>query len=539
MAEALTKLWGNFSLSEAELAGVDFLDEDGEGIVEKGKTCLVGKLMSDRIVGKDAVKVKMIRNWKPSEGLSFKVMGDNLFLIEFVSHWDKERVLEGRPWTCEGQLFSVEDFDGHLSPDEINFDFVSLWVRMYKLPLACMGKEMGQKLGAVIGNVEEVDTNEHGIGWGAFLRVKVQVNVHKPLPRGTMLRMKQRSIWIPFQYEKVPRICFSCGVIYHGVKGCSGRDGGRRMGIREEYGPWLRVQNPKPWLEKRKQWESEGIRPHFNGTDSGSEQSRTEEIIRPEMMEGQKRKDPVGDNYVNAFNKEDYGWQKSGAFPRGEDVAVSEETVEGKRQRYREKEDLWDSNKGAKNKESDLRESNKGAKNMESDLRDSNKGAKNKEFIARNGKEQDLEGVINENQSAGIKVGVEILGAKVNEVFNEFLKEKAGGFQSGNTGPISSGVGQGGKKGKETTMDNSKQGRVYKSPGSPNVRTWKKLARDRYGIGSEAQQTFQAQGKRPAALQEEDTDGEIGHKRGKGNGTSKYTLRNNEAVAGQQPRQSQ
>jgi hypothetical protein len=46
MADDLTKLWGNFSLSEVESTGVDFLEEDEEEIVEKGKTCLVGKLMS-------------------------------------------------------------------------------------------------------------------------------------------------------------------------------------------------------------------------------------------------------------------------------------------------------------------------------------------------------------------------------------------------------------------------------------------------------------------------------------------------------------
>jgi hypothetical protein len=155
----------------------------------------------------------------------------------------------------------------------MKFEYGTFWVRMFKLPLACIGKEMGQKLGAVIGTMEEVDTNEHGIGWRAFLRVKVQVNVLKPLPRGTMLRMKQRSIWIPFQYEKVSRFCFRCGVIFHGMKGCSKGDEGRKVGTREEYGPWLRVPAPKPWLEKRRQWGREEFKPQFIGTDSGIEHS--------------------------------------------------------------------------------------------------------------------------------------------------------------------------------------------------------------------------------------------------------------------------
>jgi hypothetical protein len=62
------------------------------------------------------------------ESLSFKMMGDNLFLIHFESQWDKERVLEGRPWTFERQLFLVEDFDGHLSLEEMKFEYAAFWV---------------------------------------------------------------------------------------------------------------------------------------------------------------------------------------------------------------------------------------------------------------------------------------------------------------------------------------------------------------------------------------------------------------------------
>ena len=40
---------------------------------------------------------------------------------------------------------------------------------MYDLPLAGMCKEMGFWLGATVGEVEEVDTNENGIGWGEYL----------------------------------------------------------------------------------------------------------------------------------------------------------------------------------------------------------------------------------------------------------------------------------------------------------------------------------------------------------------------------------
>ena len=76
------------------------------------------------------------------------------------------------------------------------------------------------RLGSVLGEVVEVDTNENGVGWGEFLRACIRIDVTKPLIRGRLLKLKNGTIWIPFQYEKAPKFYFQCGIIYHGVQGC-------------------------------------------------------------------------------------------------------------------------------------------------------------------------------------------------------------------------------------------------------------------------------------------------------------------------------
>lgn len=108
----------------------------------------------------------MIRGWRPTGSLSFKVLGDNLFLLNFELDWDKIWVIEGRPWVFEEYLFLVEEFDGLIPPTQMEFETVAFWVRMHNLPLACMGREGGQQLGATVGVVEEVDTDEESVGWG-------------------------------------------------------------------------------------------------------------------------------------------------------------------------------------------------------------------------------------------------------------------------------------------------------------------------------------------------------------------------------------
>jgi hypothetical protein len=53
--------------------------------------CIVGKLIVERMVRKEAFKASLIPWWKPSGNLSFKVLGENLFLIDFVEFGDKEQ----------------------------------------------------------------------------------------------------------------------------------------------------------------------------------------------------------------------------------------------------------------------------------------------------------------------------------------------------------------------------------------------------------------------------------------------------------------
>jgi hypothetical protein len=65
-----------------------------------------------------------------------------------------------------------------------------------------------------------VETDEEGVGWGEHLRVKIQIDISKPLSRGRILKIQGDPVWIAFQYERLPKFCFHCGVIRHGPSGC-------------------------------------------------------------------------------------------------------------------------------------------------------------------------------------------------------------------------------------------------------------------------------------------------------------------------------
>lgn len=56
--------------------------------------------------------------------------------------------------------------------------------------------------------------------------------------------LEGKSSLITFQYERLPRICFHCGVICPGPKGCLKRSEMRNMNDTTQYGPWLRAPSP-------------------------------------------------------------------------------------------------------------------------------------------------------------------------------------------------------------------------------------------------------------------------------------------------------
>jgi hypothetical protein len=95
--EDLSNLWGKFSLLENETSGVALEVSEIEPMVSKGKYCLIGKLLSNRVVPKDFLKAPPKRAWRPAGEVVFQAIGDNMFIVEFDNEWDKTRILEGRP----------------------------------------------------------------------------------------------------------------------------------------------------------------------------------------------------------------------------------------------------------------------------------------------------------------------------------------------------------------------------------------------------------------------------------------------------------
>ncbi|XP_040997111.1 uncharacterized protein At4g02000-like [Juglans microcarpa x Juglans regia] len=121
------------------------------------------------------------------------------------------------------------------------FDHEEFWLQLHQLPMAFMNKECCIHIGNSVGKIINVDVPEDGVGWGEFLRIKVEICLTKKIARGRMINVRGNREWIPIQYEKLPKICFKCGQIVHISGNCSGEGGksSETEGKTAQFRPWL------------------------------------------------------------------------------------------------------------------------------------------------------------------------------------------------------------------------------------------------------------------------------------------------------------
>lgn len=85
-----------------------------------------------------------------------------------------------------------------------------------------MNEHRGTRVMRLLGEVKAMDVDADGKASGAYLRARVSIELDKPIKRGVLLRLSKAGEpeWFDAQYEKLPFLCFSCGILGHGGLVC-------------------------------------------------------------------------------------------------------------------------------------------------------------------------------------------------------------------------------------------------------------------------------------------------------------------------------
>jgi hypothetical protein len=99
-------------------------------------------------------------------------------------------------------------------PESIDLNSFAAWIQIHKLPVGYRNEVLIKNLTEKkVGKVISVETNVNGAG--NFVRVRVKLDVRKPLARFVSISREAKREFYQVKFEKIPKFCGACGFLGH------------------------------------------------------------------------------------------------------------------------------------------------------------------------------------------------------------------------------------------------------------------------------------------------------------------------------------
>ncbi|XP_030945979.1 uncharacterized protein LOC115970489 [Quercus lobata] len=190
MDQEVVNSLGKLKLTKEEEEDIVLADSNGSEIFEECSLSLFGRLLSDRHQNLRALKNTLKAAWKMGSDLRIVEVGNNILQFKFGSRCQLEWVEKSGPWNFDNNLLLLCRWRKGLTSKNIRFSHSPFWVQIWGLPFENMTEAIGKDIGSKIGRVLEVDKRAMLADQAKFLRIRVEVQIDKPLRRGGgILRM--------------------------------------------------------------------------------------------------------------------------------------------------------------------------------------------------------------------------------------------------------------------------------------------------------------------------------------------------------------
>lgn len=199
-------------------------DDQIKEVENKLQNALVCKILTSKVVNVEVFRTIMPAIWNSQEEVRIQNVDFNINLCIFKTPKDKQVVVENGPWFFDNRLLLFQQPPRGTSKFiDIDFQYASFWVHFHRLPMACFSWKMAIALGSLVGRFEKVDTDDEGMCWGRTLRVRVSIDVKKPLRRVVKLKVGSmgEETLIPVTYEKLMGFCYECGKLGYVLVDCN------------------------------------------------------------------------------------------------------------------------------------------------------------------------------------------------------------------------------------------------------------------------------------------------------------------------------
>ncbi|KAL5762300.1 hypothetical protein ACOSP7_018564 [Xanthoceras sorbifolium] len=251
------------ALASSELEGpVASLDDSLQEVgARKLAMSLVGKVLTNKLVNREAFRLIIPRIWRTTQPVEVESLGENIFAFYFKNKLNRKRVLMGGPWSFDRSLLVIEEPKGNGDISRMRFEKSEFWIKIHNVPLLCMTRDIGLFLGKQIGVVRELDLGASGDCVGRYIRVRVVVDVLRPLRRCIKVDIDAsgKPMIMLLRYERMPEYCFHCGLLGHSVRDCPIVETDNvEESQNYDYGSWLRATSPVRFSRQSRESEAQG-----------------------------------------------------------------------------------------------------------------------------------------------------------------------------------------------------------------------------------------------------------------------------------------
>lgn len=163
-------------------------------------------------------------------------------------------VLRGGSWSFDNTMLVFEEVPKEEEPRNVPMWHVNIWIQIYDLPTGFMTKAVNQQLGNFFGQFLEYDHKNNTSIWRELMRLRVRLDVRKPLKRKKKITMRNEAyVIVSCNYEHLGDFCFTCDIVSDTERYYS-RLLNDTEEINQEWGSWLRAQPCRSSGSVRSKW---------------------------------------------------------------------------------------------------------------------------------------------------------------------------------------------------------------------------------------------------------------------------------------------
>lgn len=160
----------------------------------------------------------------------------------------------------EGEALLLQKWCSGMTRDDFANTQINNFVQLYRLPFELRNddsaREIVEKIGYIKDHKDNGKTKETNQG-REYLRYRIEIDVTRPIIPGFFLeRIGKELTWISLKYEKLPILCFKCGVLTHDTRSCKVSS----KTTNKDFGIWLKAEERNEYVPKSSKYSSGGSR---------------------------------------------------------------------------------------------------------------------------------------------------------------------------------------------------------------------------------------------------------------------------------------